>query len=174
MSDDGSTDTFVQSLSTNFDAALRSLEAALSACPDELWEQDLWPDEASMGPGPHGGLHGSAPWFLAHHALVCLDYDLTGGFEPWEAPAPFDERVYAWPARVFTRHELLSYVEACRERVRSVLEGLTPEAAARPLARGHRYQGKPFGVLLGDIPLHVTEHASQIRQFARGGGPSGG
>ena len=46
------------------------MEAALTDCPDDLWEADLWPDEAPTGPTPHGGLHGSSPWFLAYHALT--------------------------------------------------------------------------------------------------------
>ena len=76
------TNAFVQSTARNFEDALRLMEAALSDCPDRLWETDLWPDEAPTGPGPHGGLHGSAPWFLGYHALTCLDYDLAAlGFE---------------------------------------------------------------------------------------------
>ena len=42
------TNPFVQSYARNFDDALRLLEAALSDCPEELWETDLWPDEASI------------------------------------------------------------------------------------------------------------------------------
>ncbi len=87
----------------NFEEALRLMEVALADCPQDLWETDLWPDEAPMGPTPHGGLHGSAPWFLAYHALFCLDYDLTGEFEPWEPPPPFDENIYARPQRIGDR-----------------------------------------------------------------------
>ncbi len=85
---------FVQSMASNFDQALRLMEAALTDCPDELWETDLWPDEAPTAPTPHGGLHGSAPWFLAYHALTTLDYDLSAELEPWEPPRPFDENTY--------------------------------------------------------------------------------
>jgi len=74
---------FVQSMAHNFEQALRLMEAALTDCPDELWQTDLWPDEAPTAPTPHGGLHGSAPWFLGYHALNTLDYDLAGEFEPW-------------------------------------------------------------------------------------------
>ena len=35
---------FVQSVASNFTAALRLLEAALRDCPDELWATDLWPE----------------------------------------------------------------------------------------------------------------------------------
>ena len=57
----GVTNPFVQSMASNFEQALRLMEAAITDCPDDLWETDLWPDEASTGPTPHGGLHGSAP-----------------------------------------------------------------------------------------------------------------
>lgn len=157
----------MQSLSQNFDLALGQLETALTDCPDSLWETDLWPDEAPTG--PHGGgLRGSAPWILAHHALVCLDYDLTGELERWVPPAPISDFLwYADPTRVFTKPEVLDYVAHCRSRARQALELLTDDLAARPVPEAHRYAGTPYGVLLGSIPPHVVEHAAQIRQFLR-------
>lgn len=141
------------------------MEAAILDCPEELWQTDLWPREAPTGPQPHGGLHGSAPWFLAYHALSCLDYDLTGGFGQWEPPKPFDENTYAFPNRVFTKNELLGYVGCCRERVRQILETLSEAKALRALHPAHRMEGIQYGVLVGALPLHVVEHASQVRQF---------
>jgi len=161
----GVVNPFVQSMASNFEQALRLMEAALTDCPDDLWESDVWPDEAPTGPTPHGGLHGSAPWFLAYHALSTLDYDLTAEFEPWEPPQPFDENTYASPNRMFTKAELLGYIDYCRGRARRTLDSLTEDAAARPLPSTHRYHGTLFGVIVGGIPLHVVEHASQIRQF---------
>lgn len=162
---DGVANAFVQSLASNFAEALRLMEAALADCPEDLWQSDLWPDEAPTGPGPYGGLHGSAPWFLGYHALSCLDYDLTGDFEPWGPPEPFDDNTYAFPNRVFTKPELLGYVEWCRGRVRHTLDALNEEMAGQALPRTHRKHGLAFGVLVGSLPLHVIEHAAQIRQF---------
>lgn len=156
---------FVLSIASNFEDALRLMEAAIADCPDDLWETDLWPDEAPTAPTPHGGLHGSAPWFLAYHALLTLDYDLTAEFERWEPPQPFDENTYASPNRIFTKAELLGYIDYCRERVCHTLDALTEDAAALPLPGTHRYHGRLYGVIVGSIPLHVLEHASQIRQF---------
>jgi hypothetical protein len=157
--------TFAQSLAHNFDEALRLMDAALADCPDDLWQTDLWPDEAPTGPAPYGGLHGSAPWFLGYHALSCLDYDLAAESEPWRPPAPFDDNTYAFPNRVFTRPELLGCVDWCRDRVRHTLDAFTDEMVAAPVPEAHRKHGTPFGVLVGSLPLHVVEHASQIRQF---------
>jgi hypothetical protein len=157
-------------MASNFEEALRLMAAALTECPDDRWETDLWPDEAPMGPTPHGGLHGSAPWFLGYHALLTLDYDLTAEFERWEPPRPFDENTYAFPNRMFTRSELLGYIDYCRGRVRRTLDTLTEDVAARPLPDAHRYHGTLYAVMVGRIPLHVLEHAAQIRQFLTASG----
>lgn len=164
------TDAPAQSLARSFDDALRLLEAAVAACPAALWETDLWPDEAPTGPAPHGGLHGSAPWFLAYHALTCLDYDLTAGFEAWAPPAPFGENTWGFPNRTFTKCEVLGYIEHCRGRVRRTLDALSEEAAARALPADHRHHGTTYGAIVGGIPPHVAEHAAQIRAFGAGGG----
>lgn len=161
---------FVQSVASNFDYAFRLMEMALTECPDDLWETDLWADEAPTSPTPHGGLHGSAPWFLGYHALVTLDYDLSGELETWSPPQPFDENTFSFPNRVFTRAELLDYVDYCRTRVRRTLDELTEVKAAVPLPDAHRYHGMLYGVNVGFMPLHVTEHAAQVRQFLTGSG----
>jgi hypothetical protein len=166
------TNPFVQGMARNFEQALGLMEAALSDCPSELWETDLWPDEAPTGPTQHGGLHGSAPWFLGYHSLFTLDYDLTAEFGQWTPPKPFDENTYAFPNRVFTKVELLDYIDYCRARVRRMLDALSEQRAARPLPETHRNHDVPYGVLVGGIPLHVLEHAAQIRQFLTAAGVS--
>ncbi len=148
------------------------MEAALADCPDRLWEADLWPGDGTTRRLPQGGLHGSATWFLGYHALTCLDYDLGGDFEPWVPLAAFDENTYSFPNRVFTRAELLEYVDWCRRRARQSCETLTEELALRPLPSTHRYAGTPYGDIVTAIPLHVVEHASQIRQFLSSSGVS--
>ena len=163
-------DVFVDSLRKNFEQALRLLEASVEDCPEELWEADLWTGEATTGPSPIGGLHGSAPWFLAYHALTVLDYDLSGELEPWAPPPPFDDNTWSMPNRVFTKTELLGYVGYCRGRVAATLEQLTDERAAVPVPATHRYASTPYGVLVGSLPLHTIEHAAQVRQFLTSAG----
>jgi hypothetical protein len=160
----------VQSIARNFDQALRLMRVALTDCPDDLWESDLWPDEAPTSPTEYGGLHGSAPWFLGYHALFTLDYDLTAEFEPWAPPKPFDENTFAFPNRVFTRTELLGYADYCADRARRTLDDRFEQKADWPLPDTHRDHGSLFGVIVGGIPLHIMEHASQIRQFLTSAG----
>jgi len=159
-------DAFVTSLTGNFESSLRMMEAALRDVPDALWETDLWPDAPTV-PRADGGFNSSAPWFIAYHALTVLDYDLSGDFEPWRPPKPFDENVWSWPARVFTQRELLGYVDYCRGRVATTLAAFAPE---RMLPASHRAGGSSYGTLVGGLPVHTTEHAAQIRQFLTGQG----
>ena len=169
------TSVLVRSLTHNFEHALSAIETAIADCPDNMWETDLWPDEARQGPlkradGRPWGLGGSAPWNLAHHALTIADYDLTGDFEPWVPPPPFDEHEGGHPTCLFTKTELLGYVDWCRGRVRQTLNTFTEEVAARPLPSAHRYRGMLFGVIVGATPMHIRDHASQIRQFLTAAG----
>ena len=59
----------------------------------------------------------------------------------------------------------MGYIDYCREKVRRTLDAITEDTAARPLPSAHRYQGTRYGVIVGGVPLHVLEHACQIRQF---------
>jgi hypothetical protein len=87
-----------------------------------------------------------------------------------QPPQPFDENTYAFPNRMFTKAELLGYIDHRRGMVRRTLDALTENAAARPLPDAHRYRGLLYGVIVGSLPLHVVEHASQIRQFLTAAG----
>ena len=46
------------------------------------------------------------------------------------------------------------------------LDVLTEDKAAQPDPVAHRHHPMTFGVLVGGLPLHVVEHAAQIRQFS--------
>jgi hypothetical protein len=60
---------------------------------------------------------------------------------------------------------MLTYVEYCRERARTTLEGMSDEQATTLLPPAHRYRGQPHARIITASLVHTTEHASQIRQF---------
>lgn len=180
---------WLESLVGHFEEALDWLAAAVRECPDELWEAPMWqveawnPDIELVTPDgeqvtdPLKRLaliqRHSTPWAVAWHALECLDYDLTGEFEPWAPPPPFAGHPHwrltsmsaAWP-----RSEILAYVDYCRLRVRDTLAGMTDEKAATPLPPAHRYSGRPYAWIVTGMVGHTIEHASQIRQFVTDAG----
>ena len=70
-----------------FSAAIDMLSDALRDCPDELWKQNLWPDQQDQWVA--AGF--SSFWYLGYHALFWLDLYLTGTEEGFAPPAPFDQ-----------------------------------------------------------------------------------
>jgi hypothetical protein len=90
--------------------------------------------------------------------------------KPWSPPRPFDDNTYSFPSRVFSKAELLGSIGHCRDRVRATLDALTEDAAARPLPGAHRHRGMLYAVVVGSMPLHLVEHAAQIRQFLTAAG----
>jgi hypothetical protein len=185
---------WVESLGRNFEGSLSQLEAAIRDCTDELWETSMWvvpardagaeltsPDGTPVtDPAARHALvqRHSTPWSIAWHALEVLDYDLSGEFVPWAPPPPFTGKAHwrelttlpvAW-----SRSEMLGYVDYCRKRARDTMSEITDRKAETPLPPAHRDHGRPFAWQLAGLPLHVVEHASQIRQFITAAGVAPG
>jgi hypothetical protein len=188
------TSIWVESLGRNFGQAFDSLEAAVRDCSNDLWETSMWPVPAREAgkalPGPDGTLvtdpvarhslvqRHSAPWSIAWHALEVLDYDLAGGFVPWNPPPPFSGKAH-WRdlttlPSAWSQAQMLGYIDHCRQRVRDTLSEMTDEKAATPLPPAHRYRGQPYAWIATGLPGHTIEHASQIRQFITAAGVSPG
>ena len=106
------TSIWVESLGRSFEESLTLLQAAVEGGPDDLWEGSMW----TVDPGQPDAY--SAPWLRAWHALEVIDYDLAGEFEPWKPPPPFDKSFTGDTSRVWTRDEILGYLECCRQPVR--------------------------------------------------------
>jgi hypothetical protein len=181
---------WVVSLGRSFEQALGMLVAAVQDCTDELWETSMWlvpvPDPNRELLGPNGKLitdpaercalvqRWSTPWGVAWHALECLDYDLSGSLAHWAPPSPFMGHPHwrdltSLPA-AWSRSEMLTYIDYCRQQVRSTLADMTDEKAATPLPPAHRYGGQPHAWIITSLVGHTTEHASQIRQFITAAG----
>lgn len=145
-----------------FGAAIDSLESALRECPDELWEKRLWADQ----PDQWVAAGFSACWYLGYHTLFWLDLYLTGAEEGFTPPAPFDlvemEANETLP-RVYSRAELLGYLEYCRRRCRETIDALSSEQARR-ICR-FAWGEVPFGELLLYTLRHVVEHSAQLHLF---------
>jgi hypothetical protein len=147
---------------SQFGASIDMLGSAIRDCPDELWQTSLWKDE----PGQFVAQGFSAYWYLCYHTLFWLDLYLTGAEEGFLPPEPFDlvemEEGETLP-RVYSKVELLQYLEICRQRTRETIYALTPEAAKRVCSFG--WGAVPFGELLLYNFRHVQEHASQLLLF---------
>jgi uncharacterized damage-inducible protein DinB len=151
-----------QMLWRQYSAAIDSLREALRNCPDAIWTQPLWADEAEQWVAKGFGSF----WYLCYHTLFWLDLYLTGAEEGFAPPAPFDlveMRANETLPRVYTRDELLGYLELCRERYQATIGALTTEQAYQRCS--FAWGDLPYGELLLYTLRHVVEHAAQLHLF---------
>jgi hypothetical protein len=140
-----------------FGASINMLENAIQACPDDLWKVNLWKD-------PSISSEFSEFWYVAYHTLFWLDLYLHGSLEGFEPPPPFNLRELdpagLMPGRTYSREELQTYLDHCRNKCRMAIEGLTDERASHICS--FFWLELSFAELLLDTMRHVQEHAAQL------------
>lgn len=146
-----------------FGASIDMLENAIDACPDELWS-----DPSKKPEWVSDGVVGF--WYLAYHTLFFLDLQFSDGVvDGFAPPAPFDLKELdpegLLPDRPYTKEELRSYVNHCREKGRAVIGAMTEQTAQRP-CRWFSFE-LTFGELLLYGMRHVQHHAAQLHLLLR-------
>jgi hypothetical protein len=132
-----------------FGAAIDMLENALVACPDDVWGTQIGFSEF---------------WYIAFHALFYLDLYLSESDKTFTPPEPFtldemDERGLL-PERVYTKEELLKYLQHGREKCRSVIANITEEQANK--RSGFSWLDITVAELFLYNMRHVQHHAAQL------------
>ena len=132
-----------------FGAAIDMLENAIVACPEEVWNGRTQRRETEV-------------WYLVFHTLFWLDLYLSDSVEGVAPPTPFtlDELDPAGllPERVYTKDELLAYLEHGRKKCRATIEALTDEKALE------RFR-------IGSMDLSITEsHLYSMRHVQHAAG----
>ena len=142
-------------LQSQYSATLGMLENAISACPDDVWEEEQeghWPF-----------------WYMAFHTLFFLDHYLADTDADFAPPAPFGltelDPSGAMPERTYAREELLRYLEHSRRRAFEVIAALTDARAAEVTA--FRRRAMPRAELLIYNLRHVQHHVAQLNLTLR-------
>jgi uncharacterized damage-inducible protein DinB len=108
-------------------------------------------------------------WYLAYHTLFFLDLQLSSLAEKFSPPPPFDQRELdpegLLPERPYTKQELGTYLQHCREKCRSTLVNLTEDQARQACLYGSLRL--TFGELMLYCMRHVQHHASQLNLLLR-------
>jgi hypothetical protein len=141
---------FKKSLWQQFGAAIDTLEDAINLCPDHLWTVTLWDDEEDAKYGQF--------WFVAYHTLFWLDLYLTSTYEDFAPPPPFVRGKL--PENPYTREQICSYLDQCRTKCQSLIEGLSDEKA-RQMCTFEWVEATYYEMLLYNM-RHVQEHAAQL------------
>jgi len=142
------------SLWKQFGAAIDMLENAMRASPDELWRDRSQRPEF---------------WYLVFHTLFFLDFYTSGTDRGFAPPAPFTlaelDPAGVLPDRVYTKAELLQYLEHGRKKTRAAIQALTAENADQP-CRFERRDLTVAELLLYNM-RHVQHHAAQLNLILR-------
>lgn len=137
-----------------FGAAITTLENAIKNCPD-----DLWGDETSE----------EKYWYRAFHTLFWLDYYLSGDTKNFVPPAPFGleelDPAGVLPPRVFSKEELLTYLNHGRKKCYDTINNMTDELAEQKFKFGK--VDLTFAELLLYNLRHVQHHAAQLNLILR-------
>jgi hypothetical protein len=172
-------------LAASFEQGIDLLEDAIRRCPDDRWQASLWrvertdpwvwPTKAQdAGTRTEEQIQVfSSFWMIAYHCLFFVDYYLWDGVGDWSTPpsfigGPVDQGIgpdgaAVLPDLVYSREQLLDYVDYCRARARDVLGNLTVEQTRRICGPRHPRSGATFGQLLEVNLAHLREHGAQLR-----------
>lgn len=141
---------FKETLWKQFGASIDMLENAISLCTNELWSGD------------------KKFWYISYHCLFYLDYYLTLEPNNFSPPPPYTLSEFepdAMPDRIYTKDELLSYLNYGREKCHNLIADLTDEIAnSRWINKYKNYS--VFEILLYNM-RHVQHHAAQLNLILR-------
>ena len=141
-----------------FGASMDMLENAMNACPDEVWGNATQKPESMQD-----------FWYIAFHTLFWLDFYLSTTPDGFMPPAPYTLGEFdpggVMPDRVYSKAELLAYLEHGREKCRTLIAGLTDERAQARF-RIWRMDYSRLELLLYNM-RHVQHHAAQLNLLLR-------
>lgn len=146
------TNIIQESLWKQFGASIDMLERAIQLCPEAYWDT------------------GSKFWYNAYHCLFFLDYYLTMEPAQFSPPAPFTLSEFeegVMPDRVYSKAELLAYLQANREQCRQLISGLTEaKLESRWINTSGTMNYSVLEILLYNM-RHVQHHAAQLNMLLR-------
>lgn len=136
-----------------FSAALDTLENAITTCPAHLWSNCSKQPEF---------------WYLTYHTLFFLDYYFSDNADRFAPPAPFTlselDPTGILPERVYSKEELLTYLEFGKDKCRKYIEALTEESNMKPSIMRPTVTETE---LLFYTMRHVQHHAAQLNLILR-------
>ncbi|MBE8726711.1 DinB family protein [Flavobacterium hungaricum] len=134
-----------------FGASIDMLQNAVKFCPESFWDT-----ERQFG-------------YNAFHCVFFLDYYLTlnpAGFTP---PHPFSLSEFEdrLPERIYTKTEVLDYLQFCREKCKNLIANMTDEI----YNSNWENESKTMRYNMVEILLynmrHVQHHAAQLNLLLR-------
>jgi uncharacterized damage-inducible protein DinB len=144
-----------ESLWRQFGASIDMLKNAIELWPDESWTTN------------------KKFFYNAYHCLFFLDYYLTIPHKSFSAKLPFtigedpDAIDDVIPDRIYSKKELLDYLQSSREKCQQLIAGLTAEKLEeRWIEEGGNKNYAVLEILLYNM-RHIQHHAAQLNMLLR-------
>ena len=135
-------------------ASIDMLENSIVACPENLWGDRARQPEY---------------WYIAFHTLFFLDFYFSNSAEPFAPPEPFGleelDPAGILPPRVYSKNELLVYLNYCCDKCRTAIRSLSEETAHQDC--GSLRPGLTRVELYLYVMRHVQHHTAQLNLILR-------
>jgi len=142
---------FKEGIWKQFGGSIEMLENAIKFCPAENWDTK------------------NKFWYNAFHCLFFMDYYLTLDHENFMPPKPFTltefEPIETMPERVYTKEELLVYLNFIKNKCHELIKGLTTETLSQRWV--NPYRNYSIMELLIYNLKHVQHHVGQLNLILR-------
>lgn len=133
-----------------FGAAIDMLENAISLCPENFWNEPRF-------------------WYSAYHTIFYLDYYLSADPDKFTPPNPFTSSEFdpngVMPERIYTKNELLDYLEFARKKCFDLITDLTDENVEKRFINEYRNYNR-LEIILYNL-RHVQHHVGQLNLLLR-------
>lgn len=140
-----------EAIASQFGASLDMLENAILMCPDEEWDTPL------------------SFWYTSYHCLFWTDYYLTAEPDTFNPPAPFTFSEFdpsgLKPDIVYSKNQILWYLEYCRQKSILLIAGLTVEKLNDRWINEYKNYSM-LEILLYNI-RHIQHHSAQLNLLLR-------
>lgn len=140
-----------ESLWKQFGASIKTLENAILLCPENLWDTE------------------QRFWYNAYHTLFFLDYYLTPDAKTFLPPTPFtlSEFEDTMPERVYSKDEILAYLQYCRRKCHDFINSITADNIETHWVNASKTMDYPIVEILLYNMRHVQHHAAQLNLILR-------
>jgi hypothetical protein len=133
-----------------FGAVIEMLESSIMICPESFWDKKDF-------------------WYSAYHTIFWLDYYSTAEPDVFSPPKPFSLSEFdpkgILPERVYSKEELLAYLEYSREKAFFLIDGLNEETSKERFINKKKNYSR-VEIIIYNM-RHVQHHVGQLNLLLR-------
>ena len=133
-----------------FGAVIDMLESSIMVCPESFWDKKDF-------------------WYNAYHTIFGLDYSSSAEPDTFFPPEPFSLSEFdpqgILPERVYSKEELLGYLEYSRKKVFFLIDGLNEKTSKERFINKKKNYSRVEMIIYN--MRHVQHHVGQLNLLLR-------